>query len=362
MSLYIGNDNNGRGILHITSTEESVTTLKNGPVTGTVFHNDLVYKTWTKHPKINSTYVDYGWIAWSLYQANSSGGRANLLHEADGSNDHFRYFTFEGLPSITSTLDYYILDENDQLINPNNLIFYSPSTPGTNGGGCYNGIHGGVTDLKIALGRAVALPDYDNEPTGDSVIGSIVVLTDSPPIGGNTVTIEDGDILIDSTSLLDFKYVASGGVVNNHPSSITIDSSTQLIDAGAITGSLELLSNNTGTFIQKGGHNIIQSTGAFSTITSSTAYTIASGTNIPRTYAVGDPLRFTIGGIPYNTIASHGLSIDFGSFDDSYNYGWVWTKKINFSGGSMTVVHTLYNHANNTTQHYSTELQYETFT
>lgn len=358
MSLYVGNNNSGRGVLHITSTVETTNALKSGPLSNTVFHNDLPYRTWTKYNKTGSTVRSSTGIRWTLYDGSASRDNV-ILHEAVARNDHIRSFEFAGLPILGPELDYYILDESGNLIDPVNLTFWSEAAPGS-GVGCYDSLRPDKYDQQISLGRIQSVPQYASASTADTTIGSIVVLTDTIPIGGDTVNISNGDIRIDSTSLLDFKYVAVTGHVNNHPSTITIDSSTQLIDAGAVSGSLELVSNSAGTFIKKGDHNIIQSTGAFSNLTSSTVYTVPSGDVIPRTYVNGEPIRITIEGTVYNTIASEGGFIDFGSFDNN-DYSIVYTKRLDFSTGNILVTNTKFTHANGVTTYYDTVLTYETF-
>lgn len=50
MSIYLGRDNDNKGIIHITKNENSVADLKSGILSDTIFHNNMPYFTYTLYP------------------------------------------------------------------------------------------------------------------------------------------------------------------------------------------------------------------------------------------------------------------------------------------------------------------------
>ena len=78
MSLYVGKDSNGVGVLHLTKGATNLSDMKVGPIDTTVFHSELPYALWTKVPCTPVVIRDVTFIALSATDAEALGNGKNI--------------------------------------------------------------------------------------------------------------------------------------------------------------------------------------------------------------------------------------------------------------------------------------------
>lgn len=275
MSLYIGQDENGKGILHITSSSRSENEMKSGLFDDTVFHNKKTYQSFEIYP-IESV---------AKYDTNSKYSR-HFTHVGNSAQYYYEkvhYWRLKGYSLPYGATDWFILDEDYNVVITPNYVRWTKSS-------LYVGP--GYTTDRDSFWRSI------NAPIGLASVGTfslpgayVAVLKDTTPIYDYGITINSSDILIGGESIGNYKYVYTGGILNNHESSIQIDAARQLIDASKIEGSIKIESSSGTTIVSKGDYPIFSSKGGFSNKVSENTYLLDSGDIVPETFSVGDNVK-----------------------------------------------------------------------
>ncbi len=250
MSFYIGNGINGKEILHITSGTHTEAELKSGSaLSDTVFHS-------------NSSYLSYE-ISAVTYDAFT---QASLY---DNYRGYWRGFNTTLGPINSSDILFFLNSSKQPISKYTNWYQYNMGRDGyyVKSGSrvpAYNGTSGTYGIFQMDDGRR-KYNDFLN--TFNAATPAYIVRLKTIPSfnpTGSGLSFGNGDITIGGSSLLDFKYVYNG-TLNNHPSSIQLETGQQLIDASQISGALSLISVGSSTTLFKGDTPIITSSGGFGT-------------------------------------------------------------------------------------------------
>lgn len=235
MSLYIGNDNNGNGLLHITTNKHNIYDMKGGVLPDTIFHNDLEFSGYELYDIIEGS-VGYYWASGNdrynkTYYNYSCAG----FHRLDDSD-------------VTS---YLLLDDYNNTV-PTNRIQW---------------LYGDFTSLSpvyIPGWRAIGPVVYTRDVRGNrfspvhSTAKKLLVLKKTKLIDGPGVNIKRGVFNVGNSDLYDFTYAFLGNLVT-YPDAIHIGNQLTLIDTKEVGGSISIKSNPSQTVISKGGFEIFNS-------------------------------------------------------------------------------------------------------
>ena len=240
MSLYVGKEETGVGVLHLTNGDTSLTSIKSGILSNTVFHSLLKYTTWNEH---------------TLTPITRESGNVFLRLDSSVAADigaNRRLF----LVSIDGTIVQYI----SQVYNFDGIY-------GWRNGGWFGQWYGGGTKLYSES----AIPDgghYDYlPPAGMNLSNSklyILNLTDTGylPISTptNDIRISKSNIIVRGVDLLNLRYV-SPNQINSVDTILNLGGrSLQLINSYTFSPStLSLISNRVEASIYRNGQAIFTS-------------------------------------------------------------------------------------------------------
>lgn len=334
MSLYIGNDDNGKGVFHVTSSAESESDMKSGILPSTVFHNNMQFQNWEIYPIKK---IDSG--EWHLYYA--SGFRDTEWAAA---------FEFEGISTETlyqySTdpdVTYYFLDSNKQVVASNlkfaKFMYLDRPTWKTRF----------TTTDYLYFTKVDWRMEFATVYTTTTNVKYIVVLNNSPQTLGDGVSIESGNIEIGGKNLLDFKYVFTNGTLNNHPSSLQVNAYSQLIDASQIEGSLSIESVNGVTVVKKGDYPIILSQSNFGVAGTPVTEIVPHNGYFSESFSEGDAISIewdtysttSLSGKVY-VFFEEGLTFGRGYILDPFGSGSS-VQRITLTGGRIKAESSVYN-------------------
>lgn len=242
MSLFIGSDNTGREIIHITggSTAYSESILKGPPIQDTVLHNDLTFLVYDLVPVTISSHV---------FSQDKYSSAVYYYHAVQASNT-----------SIMSTSEIaYFLDEYFNVVTPfNGYLSYIP--------GRY-GYSFPVSSSQTSTHHIPIAGKYNKYPPIPYVAYAVtinprkLITTEGCTISGTGV--EPSKFTVGGFDLGSIKYV-SRGQVTKHPGSPVIDGFHQLVDATTMGGSIEIEAKiHEGIVIKKGGWVLFDARNSF---------------------------------------------------------------------------------------------------
>jgi len=235
MSLFIGKDLEGNGILHITEGVKSATAMKSGVLDDTIFHNDLEFTTFTVYDIIQG-----GVTTWRPYLS-----RYNQQAYTQSSEG------FSRLNDANVVGSFYL--DNDNNVVTGQIQFKIGVQSSTTLVTTY---HVGSTPIgPDNLSRDVSGNSYS---AISSTAKKLVILHKEKLASGPGVTVGQGIFKIGSADLQNLKY-AYYGDLNNHPSTIRIDNYLSLVDSSKIDGDILISSNSAATIISKGGYDLFNS-------------------------------------------------------------------------------------------------------
>lgn len=256
MSLFIGTDVHSKKILHIANGAHSLTTMKSGVMSSTVFHNDMQFN---RYKIVSITSFEYTY---------SSGGSApSPVQYLDGAYRIANYFLIAhcntsevGLHNTGQDSSFHLLSSANIKINtPYNFGFTNPNSRGSwNGYPTYPTANTYITTTHTLPCIGVYKDRNASAPVISNLgIASILIIYRPPSqTFGSGVRISKNSMQVGNLDLKNFQYVYSG-TVNNHPQCIQITPYMQLVDTSKIYGSLEIVSNPGFTSISVGGYNVI---------------------------------------------------------------------------------------------------------
>lgn len=240
MSLYVGKDSTGTGVLHLTQGDTDLVSMKSGILPNTVFHSLLRYTTWVEYPLTPVT-RESGNVFLRLDRSVAADIGANR-----------RLF----LVSIGGTIIQYI-----------SQVYEFDSVYGYRNGGWFGRWYGGGHQFYDESG----IPDgghYDYlPPAGIDLSNSklyVLNLTDSGYININTpandIQISNSNITVRGVNLLNLKYV-SPVKINNVDTTLNLGGHLiQLINSYTFNPSrLSLISNRSESSIKRNGEAIFTS-------------------------------------------------------------------------------------------------------
>lgn len=245
MSFYLGNDSNGNGVMHMTNSNTSVSLLKSGILSNTIFHSSLRYLTYRIYNASN--YIDYFLNGW--YDTTSME------------------FSSECVNDIITNNACYAIIVNNQIVNYTD--YYKAEIPIGSNIPIAVSIGTWYASNSYASGNQIYYDDYTNTPAYGyrfkKLQGSgkrnvqIVVFNVSrngvyimPNKDSSGIKMLSNDIAINGISLLNFKYVSSK-ILNGVDPIITNGSTTYQLVNSNIRPPLSIISNSVKSEITSGG-------------------------------------------------------------------------------------------------------------
>lgn len=202
MSLYIGKDDVGNSMMHITKGVNTVNEMKNGILSNTVFHSDLPYLTYTSYDAIS--YTDY--YKAGYYDVTSV------------------QFPSEAISDIISGNKLYLVVVNGEVLNTSD--FYTAEIPV--GSNIPVGVSIGTwyaSDSYIASSEQIYYSDYSYAPSygynykkiqgaGKRNVKLVVINVNIdggwilPSFTGNDIFISSSGIIIKGVDILNYRYLS----------------------------------------------------------------------------------------------------------------------------------------------------------
>jgi len=211
MSLYIGSDNNGNKIVHITKGIVSQDSMKKGVSSNTVFHSSLNYMFLTQYSGTISDNI----LTVDLYTKSQLLNKRFII--VDCQNNVILSDTLS-IETNSGTVHYGIWSNNT-------MKFYNPV------------LDGDCTIYRLNLDKS-----------------EIGYLSD------NTIQIAEGSMIISGVNLMDFLFVSPIKINNTDVSFLSGANTFQIVNYFASdTDSVELISNPSGTHILRSGNVIFSS-------------------------------------------------------------------------------------------------------
>lgn len=251
MSLFIGKDNNGKDIMHITENSYSAEDMKNNIKSDTIFHNDLPFYTYDIYPVSAVMSDSRGY--YCVYATKYVG---------DPYGDSMKMGGGEGVIASRYADEVYWLDANKNIIqNPEFFWFDRYQSAAYRVNWSYSSkVRTSTHYIPYMYIPSSTCERYDSS----FPIMYALVLTNKkliPTYGAQIKGTNGGtpaSFIVGGFDLANIRYV-SNKIINAHPSCTVLSGVKQLIDASAISGGIEIISNPyTGTVIKKGGYPIIQ--------------------------------------------------------------------------------------------------------
>ena len=240
MSLYVGKDANGAGVMHLTQGPTELSSMKSGILSNTVFHSSLKYVTWTEYP-----------LTPVVRENGSTFLRLDMYVAADiGANRRLFIVSIGGV----------VIQHVTQVYNFDNVYSWR-------NGGWFGAWYGGGNQYY----NESSVPDgghYDYlPPAGMDLSNSklyVLNLTDTGylPIStpANDIRVSRASIVVRGVDLLNLKYI-SPNQINSVDTVLNLGGrSLQLINSYTFSPSvLSLISNRSETSIYKNGQAIFTS-------------------------------------------------------------------------------------------------------
>lgn len=230
MSFYLGKDNNGTSILHMTNTTNSKQELKEGLLDSTTFHSSLPYIRWEEVPIISKVLLN-AWTGWALTELIIDPTVAALI----GTNDEAYVFVCDGTTYVYPPRYY-----NDDGVVAQ-YGYWTGSTygnvaaePSTTYNKIYLAYH--YTTVKMYRILNITKTKYIEEIPSDS-----------------SILISNNSFTVNGTSLAEFKYISRGILNNLDATALLYGTSTSLQFISPISGNFSLYTDENSQTISTGG-------------------------------------------------------------------------------------------------------------
>ena len=273
MSLFVGKDNSGRGILHISRFDRSASELKSGLLPDTIFHTDMTYYTYTEYP-VNGVYYSRDDVG-TKYAVDDNDVRVDLKL-LDLSIDCINSIVESYLPDSTTVIMYLNSSKVETDMPVNKLAFVH-----------YNGdIYNWTSRRNYAVSyRPIPEDSYYNniQPCiwdGNGYdISYVAVFKPAYTLGGTGVYIKPSarQFIVGNTNLYNFKFIALNNITI--PGAAKINSKMSLVNTAELGGQLSLSMSSTENSIKLNGYSI------FSDVTSLYGINSFVSTYVNITYA-----------------------------------------------------------------------------
>lgn len=250
MSLFIGRDNSGRGIIHLSRFDRSSTELKSGLLNDTIFHNDMLYYTYTLYP-VTGVYYSRDDVG-TKYAVADNNVRVDLKL-LDLSLECINSIVDSYLPNSTTIVMYLnsAKVETDMPVNKLAFVKYN--------GNIYN--WSSRSNYTVSY-RPIPENSYYNciQPciwNGNGYdISYVVIFRPVYTLGGTGVYIKPstGQFNVGGTNLYNFKFVVLNSI--SIPGASKINSKMSLVDTAELGGQLSLSMTNTENSIKLNGYSI----------------------------------------------------------------------------------------------------------
>lgn len=240
MSLYVGKDTNGVGVMHLTQGPTDLNSMKSGILSNTIFHSLLKYTTWT---------------SYNLTPVTRESGNVFLRLDSSVAAD------------IGANRRLFIVVIGGTVVQYISQVYNFDGVYGWRNGGWFGQWYGGGTQLY----DEAAIPDgghYDYlPPAGMDLSNSklyVLNLTDTGYININTpandIQIKNTLIKVRGVDLLNLKYI-SPNKINNVDTVLSLNGKLiQLINSYTFNPSkLSLISNRSESSIYRNGEAIFTS-------------------------------------------------------------------------------------------------------
>lgn len=273
MSLFIGRDNLGRGIIHLSRFDRTSTELKSGLLNDTIFHNDMLYYTYTLYP-VTGVYYSNDEVGTKYAVADND---VNVdLKLLDLSLECINSIVDSYLPNSTTIVMYLNSAKVETDMPVNKLAFVK-----------YNGnIYTWSPRSNYTVSyRPIPENSYYNciQPciwNGNGYdISYVAIFKPISTLGGAGVYIKPStsQFTVGSTNLYNFKFIVLNSI--NIPGASKINSKMSLVDTAELGGQLSLSMTSTENSIKLNGYSI------FSDVTSLYGLNSFVSTNVNITYA-----------------------------------------------------------------------------
>lgn len=239
MSLFIGKNNDGTPLVHITSDTREASSLKTAPIGTSVFHSDLGYLSYTVYSPIMTTFIPD-------YKVSSSYYPGGLVIEMPAE--------FYAKFSVYTNRCYFILlDDSDSGLNvyhynlgtkpPNDLppqiAWYSFIPTATTNNGLYEG--------ELPYPTSVNRYGYINTKVNTANVKLIVTnYADATIIEknktSNSISISNESFTVGGVDISRYPYITRH-IINNIDTSIVLNNEVYQLCNSNSTGSFALISN-----------------------------------------------------------------------------------------------------------------------